>query len=460
MPVLSQLLTQKQQQQQHLSAQQLQLIKLLELSAQEFEQRVQNELEENPALDAVVESDDIPISVEDHDEVPVYTGNLYRSSNPYSSPITPDRAANFHTLLLQQLSLLPLSDSEQQLCIFFVGCLESDGYLRRPLGDIANDLLFVQNIEADVAQLQKMLCIVQTLEPAGIAARNLQECLLLQLQRKQPASKNTTLAIQIMTAHFEDFTLRHYNKLADKLGISLSQLKKVVDEITKLDPKPGSSFSENDNTFVASIIPDFVVEYKNGELQQSLVERHTPKLFVSREYQKMAHELTANNKDAHQFVAQKVSDANGFITMVQQRNNTMSVIMNAIAAHQKQFFMTGNEADLQPLTQQAIAHKTGYDASTISRVIGNKYVQTNFGVLPLKSFFVGKSRTTDGDEVAVSQIKQTLADIVKNEDPKHPLLDAELVEQLHQRGFTVARRTVAKYREQLNIGTTRMRQKL
>ncbi|MDR2938187.1 MAG: RNA polymerase factor sigma-54 [Prevotellaceae bacterium] len=453
---MKQLLTQKLSQQQRLSPQQIQQIKLLELPVLGLERRVKEEIEDNPALEEEVEDVEIPVSTAT-DEVPRY--RLLDNNQPLETKdriaVSPD-SMDFHELMRMQLSLRALSAQQREMGEFLIDCLDSDGYLRRPLSDVADDIAFSEGKTVSENALSEVLYIIQDLEPAGVGARDLQECLLLQLEAKEESTFSVELATQIIAKHFDDFTGKRYEKICAALNISEKELKQAIAEITKLNPKPGASFTEDTTDIAPAVTPDFLVEYKDGELQQSLTARNAPDLRVSKEY-KLLLKTYAKDKEASEFVRKKLGDARWFIDAVQRRYQTLTEVMSVIVERQKDFFTTGDEAALKPMLYKAVVEVTGYDISTISRVVNSKYVQTNFGIFPLKFFFSKAAQTSDDEEISTRAIKKEVKDLVAAEDKKNPLSDAEIMKKLEKKGYTLARRTVAKYRQTLNIPEAKMR---
>ncbi|MDR1023746.1 MAG: RNA polymerase factor sigma-54 [Prevotellaceae bacterium] len=456
-----QVLTQKQT--QRLTPQQIQQIKLLELPITDIDRRVNEELEGNPALEeikdsALPEEDAAEANATISDEgIPAY--RLHDSSQPRESrdwSFTNQSKPGFYEIMLTQLSLRPIDERQRAVATFIIGCLDGDGYLRRPLNEIADDIAFTENQIVSELELEEMLRMIQDFEPAGIGARNLQECLLLQLNAKEEQTKDVQLAKKILQRSFNDFSSKRYDKICADLAISDTELKSATTEITKLTPRPGAGVGEDATEAAPAIIPDFVVEYKEGTLQQALTARNAPELRVSPEYIALLKSY-AKNKETSSFVRQKIDDAHWFIDAIQRRHITLAVVMNDIVEKQREFFVTGDEAKLQPMVMRTIADDTGYDLSTISRVVSNKYVQTNFGIYPLKFFFSESMKTEDGEEVSNRRIKAAIKKAVDEEDKRSPMSDDEIVGELKKQGYIIARRTVAKYRDTLNIPVARLR---
>ncbi len=476
--------TQQQRLQQKLSPQQIQIVKLLELPTLQFEQRVKKELEENPLLEEQNEfaekegqqddfednqQTDDEFSFEDYmnseDETPSYRlrANNYSSDDKYED-IPFSRGESFHEHLERQLNLrMQLTDEERMLAQFIVGNIDEDGYLRRDLEAIVDDLVFSANIEADIETLERLLLVVQDFDPAGVGARSLQECLQLQLQKIENKTVEQEQALKIIENYFELFTKKNYTKLTNKIGVSREELKAIVEEITRLNPKPGSAFSQSSTQGAAYIIPDFIIEMHDGELKMALNSRNVPDLRVSEAYKDVLRDSNGKENaqnDAVVFVKQKINAAKWFVDAVRQRQNTLFSVMTAIIKRQEDFFIDGDERNLKPMILKDIADDTNLDISTISRVSNSKYVQTHFGVFPLKYFFSEAMMTDSGEEVSTREIKRILLECVENEDKRKPLTDEKLADILQEKSYLIARRTVAKYRENLGIPIARLRKEL
>ncbi len=486
---MEQRLTLQQKLLQKLSPQQIQVIKLLEIPTMLLEQRIKKELEENPVLE--MESDspdnyeeydensneqgqdsDEEFSFDDYytddDEIPSYKTNTNNYSKddkyveiPFSVGIT------FHESLYDQLGMTNLSEQDRQLAEYIIGNIDDDGYLRRDLTAISDDLAFSIGIEVSVEKLEKILSVIHTLDPPGVGARNLQECLLLQLNRKRAG--NHELALTIIHDFFEEFTRKHYEKIKRKLELSDEELKEGIDQVLKLNPKPGSAYSNPHSKANQHIIPDFILETIDGELSLTLNQQNVPELRINKTYLEMLHSLVRedkrkrenkNQKDALVFVKQKVDSAKWFIDAIRQRNHTLLITMSEIINFQKEYFQDGDETKLRPMILKDIAEKTGLDISTISRVSNSKYIQTHFGIYPLKYFFSEGMQKDDGEEVSTRKIKKILQDFIDNEDKRKPLTDEKLTKILNEKSYGIARRTVAKYREQLGIPVARLRKEL
>ena len=476
---------------QKLSPQQIQLMKLIQLPTQAFEQRLKEEMNENPALEGGKEEDEFAdeyekeefddyeedeyehIDAEDinideylsNDETPEYKlqANNYSDDDeeretPLVAPVT------FHQDLINQLNTFILTDEDRDIAEFLVGSIDDMGYIRRTVADIVDDLAFTQGIYTEEENVLRILHVVHELEPAGVGARDLQECLLLQLKHKTP-TEYVDLAINIIENQFEQFSKKHYDKLLQKYGVSQEQLKKAVEEIEKLNPKPGGAFAGN-NKIVEHVVPDFTIRIVEGELELLLNGRNAPELHVSKDYQDMlrtykdSRDKSNNQKDAVQFIKQKLDSAKWFIDAIKQRQETLFVTMNAIMHYQQEFFLDGDETKLRPMILKDIAEMVDLDISTISRVANSKYVDTPYGTKLIKEFFSEAMKNDQGEDVSTLEIKKILQNIIEDEDKKKPLPDDQLADILKEKGYPIARRTVAKYREQLEIPVARMRKKI
>lgn len=475
-------------QQQKLSPMQMQVIKLTELPVLELEERIKQELEENPALEEGLEpndnaeyddeygsEDDTNISQEDltlgdymnEDEIPDYQlRDNNRQGVGKQEEIPFSVAASLHEYLIEQLGECELNDENQKVAEYIIGNIDESGYLDRSLSAISDDLIFQQNIDIPVSRLEEILKVIQDFEPAGIAARNLQECLLLQLGRKEK-SEIVDYAINIITNLFDEFTKRHYDKIIKQLNIDEEILKEVIQEITTLNPKPGNNWGDSLSITLSTIVPDFTIDSYGGELFLSLNNRNIPDLRVSREYSELfkgfsdnKESMSLDSKNTVLFVKQKLDSARWFIDAIKQRQDTLQRTMQAIMDMQYDFFLTGDESQLKPMILKDVAQRTGYDISTISRVSNSKYVQTSFGIYPLKYFFSESMQTDTGEEISSREVKAILKECIENEDKKKPLTDDKLSEILNERGYIIARRTVAKYREQMNLPVARLRKEI
>ena len=476
---------------QKLSPQQIQLMKLIQLPTQAFEQRLQEELVENPALengkeetselDDYNDTDDYDnddydnerIDTEDinideylsNDETPDYKYQSNNYSDDDEEKSMPHAAVvSFHQDLLNQLNTFILNDEERVIAEFLVGSIDDMGYIRRAIQDIVDDLAFTQGIYSDNETVERILLIVQELEPAGVGARDLQECLLLQLKHKTP-SEAVELAIDIIQNQFDAFTKKHYEKLIQKYDISKEQLRKGIEEIEKLNPKPGGAFDGNLKP-IEHVVPDFTIRIVEDELELLLNGRNAPELHISKDYQEMLRsykdtsEKSNSQKDAVQFIKQKLDAAKWFIDAIKQRQETLYVTMNAIMHYQMEYFLEGDETKLRPMILKDIADLVGLDISTVSRVANSKYVDTPYGTKLIKEFFSEAMKNDQGEDVSTIEIKNILQKIIEAEDKRKPFPDDKLAEELKEKGYPIARRTIAKYREQLDIPVARLRKKI
>jgi RNA polymerase sigma-54 factor len=485
------MLNQKLQQKllQKLSPQQIQMIKLLEVPTLQIEQRIKKELEENPALEEGQEEEDIPSESEeeeqfeekdkdqeeftiddyiDDDEIPDYrlqTKN-YSKDEEKRNEIPFSVGSSFQEHLESQLTLRDLTEKQKILGEYILGNIDEDGYLRRELINIVDDLAFLQNIETTESELVEVLKIIQDLEPAGVGARNLRECLMLQIEKRNSTQPSMNLAHTILDLYFEEFTKRHYDKIVARLGITEAELKGAIDEVLRLNPKPGGVYSDPFNKTSQPIIPDFVLELSEDGFDLHLNSRNLPELRLSSAYSEMLHSYSKDKsqkkemKEAVLFVKQKIDSARWFIDAIKQRQNTLLLTMNAILEYQQEYFIDGDETKLKPMILKDVAEMTGLDISTVSRVANSKFIQTHFGIFPLKFFFSEGLQTDSGEEVSTREIKRILQDCIENEQKRRPLTDERLTEILQEKGYQIARRTVAKYREQLNIPVARLRREI
>lgn len=474
---------------QKLSPQQIQMIKLLEIPTIQIEQRIKKELEENPALeegsdeeeirDEVVEeeqfeekdTDQEEFTLDDYiddEDIPEYRlqTNNYDRDDEKRMEIPFSVGSSFHEHLESQLVLRELTEEQKILGEYILGNIDDDGYLRRELANIVDDLAFLRNIETTEEKLEEVLMIIQDLDPPGVGARNLRECLLLQLKNKDHSIPAVALSHKILDNYFEEFTKRHYDKIIARLGIGEDELKNVIDEILKLNPKPGGVFSDPYNKSAQQIIPDFILELSEDGFDLHLNSKNLPELRLSKAYHEILNKYSHRKgqkkdlKDAIHFVKQKIESAKWFIDAIKQRQNTLLLTMNAILEYQKEYFIDGDETMLKPMILKDVAEMTGLDISTVSRVANSKYIQTHFGIFPLKYFFSEGLQTDSGEEVSTREIKRILKDCVGNEEKRRPLTDERLTEILQEKGYQIARRTVAKYREQLNIPVARLRKEI
>ena len=469
---------------QKLSPQQIQLMKLIQLPTIDFEQNIQRELEENPALEIEENrnenidedysnsnderlSDDEDINIDEYlnyDDTPSYKLNYSSNNENENNEIPFASGISFTEYLTSQLNTLKLDNKEKKIAEFLVGSIDNSGYIRQELNEIVDDLAFTQNLDVSIDKLKNILSIVQQLDPPGVGAQSLKDCLIIQLKRKA-VNDDIELAIDILEHSFEHFSKKHFNKLIAKYNISEERLKAVIKEVEKLNPKPGNSYS-NTNKPIEHIIPDFKIEIDNNNLILTLNNRNSPILKISKEYDEMlkGYKLdknkTKSQKDAVQFIKQKLDSAKWFIDAVKQRQETLYVTMSAIMEYQKEYFITGDEKNMKPMILKDIAEKIEMDISTISRVANSKYVDTPYGTKLLKEFFSESMTNQSGEEISTIEIKKILQTIIEKENKKFPETDEKLVKLLVNKGYKIARRTVAKYREQLNIPVARLRKEI
>ena len=482
-------LRQEQQlkQTQKLSPLQMQVIKLVELTSVELEDKIKQEIEDNPALETTdslsqeeateneFADESENVSQEDiilgdyfsEDDIPDYrlSQSQSKAETGFFEATYSDKKS-LHEFLLEQIGLQHLNERDEKIAEYVIGNLDENGYLQRDLQSISDDLLFQQNLDISTPELESILHIIQGFDPAGVGARDLKECLLLQLKRREITSTNT-LAQEILSNYFEEFSRKHYDKIIRQLAISEEELRHVIDEIISLNPKPGNTMGDDMEIAMNNITPDFMVESDNGEISMYLNNRNIPELKINRDFSEMLQGYTQNkegmssdNKQAMLFMKQKVDSAKWFIDAIKQRQNTLQRTMEAIINLQYDFFATDDETMLKPMILKDVAEKTGFDISTISRVSNSKYVQTNSGIYPLKFFFSEGMQTDTGEDVSTREIKIILKQNIENEDSRKPLTDDLLTKILNEKGYPIARRTVAKYREQLNIPVARLRKKL
>lgn len=459
---------------QKLSPLQIQTIKLIELPQQELEQRIRKELEENPVLDEDLpsnsEEEQAPreVSLSDYKEddyIPNYRlrSDLYNSKEERPQYNTFSVKESFTQSLQDQLGYRNLTEHQYAVASFIIGSLDDDGYLRRSLDTIVDDLSFRANVETDEQEVEQMLKIIQEFEPAGVGARNLQECLLIQMKhvKKSPEAEN---AVKILKHHFNEFSNKHYQKIINRMGISQDELKAAMSKILKLNPSPGGQIDDSYNDQAQQIIPDFLLEYRDGRLLLSMPRFSIPELKVNRKYADLLMEAANSSerekKEAAAFVKKKLDSAKWFVEAIKQRHNTLQCTMQAIVDYQEEYFVDGDETHLKPMVLKDIAEKTGFDISTISRVVNSKYIETHFGIYSLKYFFSEGLENQEGEEVSTRELKKALLECVENENKSKPLTDDELVEEMTKRGYKVARRTIAKYRDQLSIPKARLRKEL
>ena len=474
---------------QKLSPQQIQMIKLLEVPAIQMEQRIKKELEENPALEEGADEEEIhneeqeeeqfeekdkdqeEFTIDDYiddDDIPEYRlqAKNYSKDDDKRMEIPFSAGSSFHEYLESQLILRDLSEKQKTLGEHILGNIDEDGYLRRELSNIVDDLAFQQNVTTTEEELDEVLAIIQDLEPAGVGARTLRECLLLQIVKRDQSVPEVELSHKILDQYFEEFSKRHYDKIVSRLNITEEELKSAIDEILKLSPKPGSAFGDTYSKSAQQIIPDFILELSEDGFDLHLNSRNLPELRLSKSYNEMLQTYSRGKgnkkemKDAVQFVKQKIDSAKWFIDAIKQRQNTLLLTMNAILKYQEEYFIDGDETKLKPMILKDVAEMTGLDISTVSRVANSKYIQTHFGIFPLKFFFSEGLQTDSGEEVSTREIKRILQDCIDNEKKRRPLTDEKLTDILQEKGYQIARRTVAKYREQLNIPVARLRKEI
>lgn len=467
---------------QKLSPQQIQLMKMIQLSTQELEQKIQSEIGENPALETgkeavddesdpyeehqTIDTEDIDIdSYLSDDDIPAYRTQISNySADQEEKSITVAGGISFHQMLSAQLQNLILNDDDEAIATFLVGSIDDSGYIRRTLTEIVDDLAFTQNIFVSEDTVLSVLKKVQELDPPGVGARSLQECLVLQLKRKKHPNDTTQLALKILTTAFEEFSKKHYQKLMDRFSIDEERLKDIFLHVSKLNPKPGGALTAT--TQNTHIVPDFIMTLENGQIQVELNRRNAPELRISNAYKEMFagyKEATTKNKaqeEAVLFIKQKLDAAKWFIEAIEQRYNTLLMTINAIVEHQRDYFLSGDEKHLKPMILKDIADAISMDISTVSRVANSKYIDTPYGTKLLKSFFSEGMKNEDGDDVSTIEIKKILASLIDKEDKKKPLTDGKLSDLLKEKGYPVARRTVAKYREQLEYPVARLRKQI
>jgi len=466
---------------QKLSPQQILLMKLLQIPSIGLDQRIKQEIEENPALeddspDNVTETvsedgdeekdSDEEFDVTDYvddDDIPEYKtrSNNYAEDDKKTIPFA--AGISFHEVLIAQINHQGFTERQSEIAKIIIGNIDDSGYLQRDLEAMVDDLLFALNMEVTVKEIEAVLKVIQTFDPIGVGARNLQECLLIQLKRKDVEDENIALAIRIIERYFDAFTKKHYDKILKKAQIDESQLKLAIEEILKLNPKPGNSLGETTKVN-HYIIPDFVITNNDGILELNLNSRNAPELRLNKTYKEMLLAYAANknkkDKEAFQFVKQKVDSAKWFIDAIKQRQHTLYITMKAIMDYQYAYFLSGDEVDLRPMILKDIADQVNLDISTISRVANSKYVQTPFGTLLLKSLFSESLKMKSGEEVSTIEVKKILSNCIDAEEKTKPMTDEQLTSILKEKGYVIARRTVAKYREQLNIPVARLRKEL
>ncbi|MCI5990834.1 MAG: RNA polymerase factor sigma-54 [Candidatus Cryptobacteroides sp.] len=472
--MLKQELTLKQV--QKLSPLQIQTIKLIELPVQELEQRIRKELEENPVLD-----DDVPESkddtdddnqpreislseIKDDDSIPEYrlrVNNYGKDERPQYNTFSVKES--FTQSLMEQLGFRNLSEHQYNIAAFIIGSLDDDGYLRRDIDSLVDDLAFRMNINTDEDEVLEILKVIQEFDPPGIGARDLRECLLIQLKGLKQ-TEDVTNARRIVSEYFQEFSNKHFQRIMSRLGLDETEMKAAMARIVKLNPSPGGQIDDSYNDQAQQIVPDFVLELEDGELKLSMPRFSIPEIRINKKYADLLMEASTSSerqkKEAATFVKQKMDSAKWFVEALKQRHNTLLSTMQAIVDYQHDYFIDGDESNLRPMVLKDIAAKTGFDISTISRVVNSKYIETHFGIFPLKYFFSEGLENQQGEEVSTRELKKVLQECVDNEDKHKPLTDDQLVSIMNEKGYKVARRTIAKYRDQLGIPKARLRKEL
>lgn len=472
--MLKQELTLKQV--QKLSPLQIQTIKLIELPVQELEQRIRKELEENPVLD-----DDVPESkddtdddnqpreislseIKDDDSIPEYrlrVNNYGKDERPQYNTFSVEES--FTQSLMEQLGFRNLSEHQYNIAAFIIGSLDDDGYLRRDIDSLVDDLAFRMNINTDEDEVLEILKVIQEFDPPGIGARDLRECLLIQLKGLKQ-TEDVTNARRIVSEYFQEFSNKHFQRIMSRLGLDETEMKAAMARIVKLNPSPGGQIDDSYNDQAQQIVPDFVLELEDGELKLSMPRFSIPEIRINKKYADLLMEASTSSerqkKEAATFVKQKMDSAKWFVEALKQRHNTLLSTMQAIVDYQHDYFIDGDESNLRPMVLKDIAAKTGFDISTISRVVNSKYIETHFGIFPLKYFFSEGLENQQGEEVSTRELKKVLQECVDNEDKHKPLTDDQLVSIMNEKGYKVARRTIAKYRDQLGIPKARLRKEL
>lgn len=462
--------------QQKLSPQQIQMIKLLELPAVQLEQRIKQEIEENIALEEEerpAEEDEQPqqISVDEYlreDDTPSYKSRINNySKDDKQRPVYLTEGRSLQEYLVEQLNYRNLSERDMKLAVYLIGSIDEDGYLRRDLESISDDIAFTVGIETSVGELERLLDIIHELEPAGIGARDLRECLLLQMNQMQVNTRARRLARKILTSYFDEFVKKHYEKLIARLQVSEEEFRDAIAEIRRLSPKPGNLYAEGGTDTTPYIVPDFILDYQDGHFQLSLNSYNVPEVKINRRYVDMIRDMVGSDgrvkekdREAIQFVKSKIDSAKWFISAIKQRHDTLMRTMQTILDYQQEYFKDGDRSKLRPMILKDIADRTGLDVSTISRVVNSKYVQTQFGIILLKSLFSEAMQTDSGEEVSSYEIKNILQQCIDEEDKRKPLTDETLMDILNTKGYHIARRTVAKYREMLGIPVARLRKQI
>ena len=463
--------------QQKRSPQQIQMIKLLELPAVQLEQRIKQEIEDNIVLEEEersAEDEEQPpqqISFDEYlreDDTPSYKSRINNfSKDDKQRPVYLTEGRSLQEYLVEQLGYRNLPERDLRLAVYLIGSIDEDGYLRRDLESVADDIAFTMGLETTAEELERLLGIIHELEPAGIGARDLRECLLLQMAQMPVNTRPRRLARKILTSYFDEFVKKHYEKLMARLQISEDDFRDAIAEIRHLSPKPGNLYAEGGTDTTPYIIPDFILDYQDGRFNLSLNSYNVPEVRVNRRYMEMIREMVGSDgrvrekdKEAIQFVKNKIDSAKWFISAIKQRHDTLMRTMQTILDYQQEYFKDGDKSKLRPMILKDIADRTGLDVSTISRVVNSKYVQTQFGIILLKSLFSEAMQTESGEEVSSYEIKNILQECIDEEDKRHPLTDETLMDILNSKGYRIARRTVAKYREMLGIPVARLRKQI
>ena len=463
--------------QQKLSPQQIQMIKLLELPAVQLEQRIKQEIEDNIVLEEEersAEDEEQPpqqISFDEYlreDDTPSYKSRINNfSKDDKQRPVYLTEGRSLQEYLVEQLGYRNLPERDLRLAVYLIGSIDEDGYLRRDLESVADDIAFTMGLETTAGELERLLGIIHELEPAGIGARDLRECLLLQMAQMPVNTRPRRLARKILTSYFDEFVKKHYEKLMARLQISEDDFRDAIAEIRHLSPKPGNLYAEGGTDTTPYIIPDFILDYQDGRFNLSLNSYNVPEVRVNRRYMEMIREMVGSDgrvrekdKEAIQFVKNKIDSAKWFISAIKQRHDTLMRTMQTILDYQQEYFKDGDKSKLRPMILKDIADRTGLDVSTISRVVNSKYVQTQFGIILLKSLFSEAMQTDSGEEVSSYEIKNILQQCIDEEDKRRPLTDETLMDILNSKGYRIARRTVAKYREMLGIPVARLRKQI
>ncbi len=463
--------------QQKLSPQQIQMIKLLELPTVQLEQRIKQEIEDNIVLEEEERSSEDEeqqpqeISVDEYlreDDTPSYKSHINNfSKDDKQRPVYLTEGRSLQEYLVEQLGYRNLSERDMRLAVYLIGSIDEDGYLRRDLESVADDIAFTVGIETSAEELERILGIIHELEPAGIGARDLRECLLLQMSQMPVNTRSRRLARRILTNYFDEFVKKHYEKLMARLQVSEEDFREAIAEIRRLSPKPGNLYAEGGTDTTPYIIPDFILDCQDGRFNLSMNSGNVPEVRVNRRYVEMLRDMVGadgkvkeRDREALQFVKSKIDSAKWFISAIKQRHDTLMRTMQAILDYQQEYFRDGDRSKLRPMILKDIADRTGLDVSTISRVVNSKYVQTQFGIILLKSLFSEAMQTDSGEEVSSYEIKNILRQCIDEEDKRRPLTDETLMDILNSKGYRIARRTVAKYREMLGIPVARLRKQI